>query len=128
MEFDHIGVAVEDAAAFASLYGDVFGLEVVHEESFGGMNVVFLDVGGTDVEALEPVESDTAVGKFLAANGQGMHHVAFAVDDIEAALADAREAGAELIDDEPRPGAWGHTVAFLHPKSTGGVLVEFVEH
>lgn len=128
MNVDHIGIATKDLEQFTSLYGDVFGLEVAHEEEFGGMAVAFLDVGGSYLELLEPIDEGTAIGSYLEQNGPGMHHVAFAVDDIDAALADARAAGAATIDDEPRPGAWGHTVAFLHPKSTGGVLVEFVEH
>ncbi|MFW5924109.1 MAG: methylmalonyl-CoA epimerase [archaeon] len=128
MHLDHIGIATDDVEAFTTLYGDLFGFEVVHEETFGGMVVAFLDVDGVFLEALEPVDDGTAIGSYLEQNGPGMHHVAFAVEDVDAALTAAREAGAETIDEEPRPGAWGHTVAFLHPKSTGGVLVEFVEH
>lgn len=128
MHVDHIGIAVEDADAFTELYESVFGLEVVHEEVFGGMNVAFIDADGVFLEALEPVDEGTAIGDFLDRNGQGIHHVAFAVESVDDALEAARDAGADAIDDGPRPGAWGHTVAFLHPKSTGGVLVEFVEH
>ncbi|MGM0397429.1 MAG: methylmalonyl-CoA epimerase [Halobacteriota archaeon] len=128
MHVDHIGIAVEDVDAFAELYSSILGLEIVHQEEFGGMTVAFLDADGVSLEVLEPIEAGTAIGDYLDQNGPGMHHVAFAVPDIEKALENARAAGAALIDDEPRPGAWGHTVAFLHPKSTGGVLVEFVEH
>ena len=128
MHVDHIGIATDDADAFAKLYGEVFGLDVAHEETFGGMRVVFLEADGVYLEALEPVDETTTIADYLDENGPGMHHLAFEVESVDAALQDARAAGAETIDDEPRPGAWGHTVAFLHPKSTGGVLVEFVEH
>jgi methylmalonyl-CoA/ethylmalonyl-CoA epimerase len=78
-------------------------------------------------ELLEPQEEGT-IARYLERNGPGMHHVAFVTEDLGAALDHARDLGIDLVDEEPRPGAWGHTVAFLHPKSTGGVLVEFVEH
>ncbi|WP_435345129.1 methylmalonyl-CoA epimerase [Haloarchaeobius sp. HRN-SO-5] len=128
MEFDHAGVATDDATAMAELYRDLFGLDVAHEEEFDGMHVVFLDVGGGYFELLEPLEEDGAVARFLANRGPGIHHLALATDDVAAALDVAREHDVRLIDEEPRPGAWGHEVAFLHPKDTGGVLVEFVQH
>lgn len=128
MQIDHIGIATDDLDSVVELYGSVFGLDVAHTEEFEGMEVGFLDVDGVYLELLEPVERGTAIGDFLERNGPGIHHVAFAVEDVEAALSAARDAGAEAIDDEPRPGAWGHSVAFLHPRSTAGVLVEFVEH
>ncbi|UWG47387.1 Lactoylglutathione lyase or related enzyme [Halanaeroarchaeum sp. HSR-CO] len=128
MHVDHIGIAVEDVDAFTELYASLFDLQVAHEEEFDGLSVAFLDADGVYLEILEPLEDGTAIGDFLDRNGPGMHHVAFTVEDIENALENARAAGAALIDDVPRPGAWGHTVAFLHPKSMGGVLVEFVEH
>ena len=127
MNFDHAGIATEDAGALAALYADLFDAPVVHEEEFEGMAVVFLDCGNSYFELLEPLE-DGAVARYLDDNGPGIHHLALATDDIAAALDRVREHGVECIDDEPRPGAWGHDVAFLHPKSTGGVLVEFVEH
>jgi methylmalonyl-CoA/ethylmalonyl-CoA epimerase len=125
--FDHVGIATQDAAATGGLFGDLLGAPVVHEETFEGMSVVFLDVGGGHLELLEPVE-DGPVARFLGSRGPGVHHVAFRVEDVTAALAAAREAGIELVDEVPRPGAWGHEVAFLHPDSTDGVLVEFLEH
>ncbi len=127
MHFDHAGVATDDAATLAELFSDLFGLEIAHEEEFDGMRVVFLDTGNGYVELLEPLEDGT-IARYLENNGSGIHHLALATDDIEGALERARELGVELVDEEPRPGAWGHTVAFLHPKSTGGILVEFVEH
>jgi methylmalonyl-CoA/ethylmalonyl-CoA epimerase len=128
MEFDHVGIATDDAGALAELFESLLGTPVAHEETFDGMRVVFLDCGEGYLELLEPLEDEGAVAGFLDRNGPGLHHVALATDDIEAALDDARDLGIDLVDDEPRPGAWGHEVAFLHPKSTGGVLVEFVEH
>ena len=127
MHIDHVGIATEDAADLADLYADLFDAPVAHEEEFDGLKVVFLAFGDSYFELLEPLEDGT-VSRYLDANGPGIHHVALEADDIEAALATARDHGVELIDEEPRPGAWGHDVAFLHPKSTGGVLVEFVEH
>ncbi len=127
MHFDHAGVATDDAATLAELFSDLFGLEIAHEEEFDGMRVVFLDTGNGYVELLEPL-GDGTIARYLENNGSGIHHLALATDDIEGALERARELGVELVDEEPRPGAWGHTVAFLHPKSTGGILVEFVEH
>jgi methylmalonyl-CoA/ethylmalonyl-CoA epimerase len=129
MEFDHMGVATTDAKALAALFGDLFDVTVAHEEEFEGMHVVFLELGDGYFELLEPdSESEDAIARYIDRHGPGIHHVALRTDDIDGALAHAREVGVELVDDEPRPGAWGHDVAFLHPKSTGGVLVEFVQH
>ncbi|MFC6732082.1 methylmalonyl-CoA epimerase [Haladaptatus sp. DYSN1] len=127
MEFDHAGIATDDADALIDLYGDLFSMPAVHEEEFGGLRVVFLDCGNGYFELLEPIEDGT-VSRYLENNGPGIHHLAVATDDIEAALDHARDMGIELIDEESRPGAWGHDVAFLHPKSTGGILMEFVQH
>jgi methylmalonyl-CoA/ethylmalonyl-CoA epimerase len=128
MTVDHAGVATDDAGALADQYETLLGCERVHEETFDGMDVVFLDFGNAYFELLEPLESEGAIARYLDSNGPGIHHLAVATDDIEATLATARECGVELIDEEPRPGAWGHDVAFLHPKSTGGILLEFVQH
>ena len=128
MRLDHAGIATDDAAGLAALYTDLLDCEVAHEEEFDGMAVVFLDVGGSYLELLEPLDDDGAIASYLDRDGPGVHHVALATDDIGGALARARGLGVEPIDDEPRPGAWGHDVAFLHPRDTGGVLVEFVEH
>ena len=127
MHFDHAGIATDDARDLAELYGDLFGFEVAHEETFDGMRVVFLDCGDGYLELLEPIE-EGPISKYLDSNGPGVHHLAFATDDAEGALETARDHGVRLIDEEPRPGAWGHDVAFLHPKDTGGILIEFVEH
>jgi methylmalonyl-CoA/ethylmalonyl-CoA epimerase len=126
-EFDHLGIATTDAAGLSALFETLFDAPVAHEEEFDGMTVRFLELGDGYFELLEPHE-EGAVSRYLEKNGPGVHHVAVRTDDVEAALETAREAGVDLIDEEPRPGAWGHEVAFLHPGSTGGVLVEFVQH
>ena len=127
MRFDHAGVATENAESLAFRYEDIFGCEIAHEERFGDLKVIFLGLENGYFELLEPREEGT-IAEYLENHGPGLHHVALATDDIEAALDDAVDAGVDLVDEEPRPGAWGHEVAFLHPESTGGVLVEFVEH
>ena len=126
---DHIGVAVEDLDAGLELYGKSFEMELAHRETVEsqGVEAVLLDVGEGHIELLRPLGPDTAVGKFLARKGPGLHHVAYAVKDIDAALARLAAAGLELIDSEPRIGICDSRVAFLHPRSTGGVLTEIVE-
>jgi methylmalonyl-CoA/ethylmalonyl-CoA epimerase len=128
MVIDHVGIATDDLDDLSELYTELFGAEIAHTETFDGMNVEFLAVGDAYFELLEPLESTGAIASYLDGNGPGLHHVAVATDDIEAALAGAAEMGVDLIDEEPREGAWGHDVAFMHPKSTGGILFEFVEH
>jgi methylmalonyl-CoA/ethylmalonyl-CoA epimerase len=126
---DHIGVAVEDIDAAIELYRDSFGMELAHRETVEsqGVEAVLLDVGDGHVELLAPLGPDTPVGRYLAKNGAGLHHVAYAVEDIDAALEKIAAAGIQLIDSEPRVGIRDSRVAFLHPRSTGGVLTEIVE-
>jgi methylmalonyl-CoA/ethylmalonyl-CoA epimerase len=126
---DHVGVAVEDLDSALALYEGTFGMSVAHRETVSdqGVEAVLLDVGDGHVELLRPLGEDTAVGRFLARRGPGLHHVAYRVDDIDAALAQLREQGVELIDSEPRTGIRASRVAFLHPRATGGVLTEIVE-
>ena len=126
---DHIGVATEDLDASLALYERSLGMPVAHRETVEsqGVEAVLLDVGEGHVELLRPLGSDTPVGRFLAKNGPGLHHVAYAVSDIERALGLFKESGIELIDNEPRVGIRDSRVAFLHPRSTGGVLTEIVE-
>jgi methylmalonyl-CoA/ethylmalonyl-CoA epimerase len=126
---DHIGVAVEDLDGALALYGDTFGMTVAHREVVEqqGVEAVLLDVGENHVELLRPLADDTPVGKFLAKRGPGLHHVAYQVTDIEAALASLRDAGVRLLDETPRTGIRNSRVAFLHPKSSGGVLTEIVQ-
>jgi methylmalonyl-CoA/ethylmalonyl-CoA epimerase len=129
MRFDHAGIATDDAVALVDLYGGLFDAPVAHEETFGELSVTFLDLGNGYFELLEPTpDADGPIAEYLDRSGSGIHHVALETDDIEAALDVAREADVALIDEEPRQGAWGHDVAFLHPSATGGVLVEYVEH
>jgi methylmalonyl-CoA/ethylmalonyl-CoA epimerase len=130
MEFDHAGVATDDAAETAALFADLVDAENVHEETDEdrGMRFVFLDLGNGYIEVIEPLDDRSTIADYVEEEGSGLHHVAFATDDAAAALERARDAGVETIDDEPRPGAWGHDIAFLHPRDTAGVLVEFVEH
>ena len=126
---DHIGVAVEDIDAAIELYRDGFGMELAHRETVEsqGVEAVLLDVGEGHVELLAPLGPETPVGRFMAKNGAGLHHVAYAVDDIDATLEQISAAGLRLIDPEPRVGIRDSRVAFLHPRSTGGVLTEIVE-
>jgi methylmalonyl-CoA/ethylmalonyl-CoA epimerase len=126
---DHIGVAVEDLDAAIDLYGGSFDMKEQRRETIEeqGVEAVLLEVGEGHVELLRPLSPDTNVGKFIERHGPGMHHVAYATDDIDQTLGAIREAGLRLIDEEPRIGIGGARIAFLHPKSTGGVLTELVE-
>lgn len=126
---DHVGVAVEDLDSAIALYEESFQMELAHRETVEeqGVEAVLLDVGDGHVELLAPLGPDTAVGKFLAKKGPGLHHVAYAVEDIDATLEAVKAAGLELIDQEARTGIRSSRVAFLHPRSTGGVLTELVE-
>ena len=126
---DHTGVAVDDLDAAIKLYEEVLGMPLVHRETVAeqGVEAVLLDVGDGHVELLSPLGEDTPVGRFLARKGPGLHHVAYAVEDIEATLEQLSAAGIELIDAKPRVGIRGSHVAFLHPRSTGGVLTEIVQ-
>ena len=127
---DHIGVAVHDLDAAIELHVSAYGMELVHRETVEsqGVEAVLLDVGENHVELLSPLGEETPVGKFLAKRGPGLHHVAYQVDDIEAALADLARRGARLVDTTPRPGLMaGWRIAFIHPNSASGVLTELVE-
>jgi methylmalonyl-CoA epimerase len=126
---DHVGVAVEDLEAAIKLYRDALGMPLVHQETVEeqGVEAVLLDVGDSHIELLAPLAPDTAVGKFLARRGPGLHHVAYRVESIEQALEQLRAAGLRLIDERPRVGIRGSQVAFVHPASTGGTLIELVQ-
>jgi methylmalonyl-CoA/ethylmalonyl-CoA epimerase len=126
---DHIGVAVEEIEPAIALYRDTLELDVAHREVVEeqGVEAVLLDVGENHVELLAPLHADTPVGKFLARQGPGLHHVAYQVTDIDAALERCREAGLRMIDEQPRTGIRNSRVAFVHPRSTGGVLTEIVQ-
>ena len=126
---DHVGIAVEDIDAALSVYRDSLGLPLVHRETVAeqGVDAALLDVGDSHVELLAPLSPETTVGKFLARQGPGLHHVAYRVGDIEGALSELREAGVRMIDERARTGIRGSRVAFVHPGSTGGVLTELVQ-
>jgi methylmalonyl-CoA/ethylmalonyl-CoA epimerase len=126
---DHIGVAVEDLDQAVALYRDRLGMREQHRETVEdqGVEAVLLEIGEGHVELLSPLGTDTAVGRFLEKRGPGVHHVAYRTDDIESALESARSVGLILIDEQPRIGIGNSRVAFVHPKSTGGVLTEIVE-
>ena len=126
---DHIGVAVEDLDSAVELYTRSFQMREQHRETVEeqGVEAVLLEVGDGHVELIKPLGPDTGVGKFIAKNGPGLHHVAYATDDIDSTLNAVRDAGLRLIDEQPRTGIQGSRVAFLHPRSTGGVLTELVE-
>jgi methylmalonyl-CoA/ethylmalonyl-CoA epimerase len=126
---DHIGVATEDLDGAIALYEGTLGMPVAHRETVEsqGVEAVLLDVGEGHVELLRPLGPETPVGKYLESKGPGLHHVAYAVEDIEGVLSKLKEAGIELIDSEPRVGIRDSRVAFVHPRSTGGVLTEIVE-
>jgi methylmalonyl-CoA/ethylmalonyl-CoA epimerase len=130
MKIEHIGIATRAIADSLEFWRDALGLEVVHTEVVEeqGVRVAMLPVGEPRIELLEPIGADSPVARFLDKRGAGIHHIAVRVDDIRAALALLKEKGARLIDEAPRTGAGGCLVAFVHPSTSGGVLLELVEH
>ena len=129
MKIDHIGIATRQLKEATALWQDALGLEVDSMEDVGeqGVRIAILPIGETHIELLEPLTPDSPVGKFLDKRGPGIHHIAIRVDDIRAALEQLKERGARLIDETPRIGAGGCLVAFIHPSSTNGVLLELVQ-
>jgi methylmalonyl-CoA epimerase len=123
----HLGIAVTDLDAALAFYTNVLGVACRGPEYVDGARIVHLDFGESEVELLEPATSDSPIGRFLAKRGPGLHHVCYRVPDLDAALAACRELGYTLIDDAPRAGASGSRIAFLHPKSTHGTLIELTE-
>jgi methylmalonyl-CoA/ethylmalonyl-CoA epimerase len=126
---DHVGVAVSDLKRASTLYEGIFGMPVVHRETIEsqGVEAALVEIGEGHVELLRPLGPETVIGRFIEKRGEGLHHVAYRVKDIDATLASLGEAGVELIDAEARIGIRGSRVAFLHPRATGGVLTELVE-
>ena len=126
---DHVGIAVADLEAAIAVHEATYGMPLVHRETVEsqGVEAVLLDVGESHVELLRPLAEDTPVGRFLARRGPGLHHVAYGVDDIEAALRALKAEGVRLIDEEPRTGIRGTRVAFLHPAASASVLTELVQ-
>ncbi|HZK77989.1 MAG TPA: methylmalonyl-CoA epimerase [Gemmatimonadaceae bacterium] len=124
----HIGIAVKSIAASIPFLTDVLGLEQAEIDDSDGARIAAVVAGESLVELLEPAGDDTPVGKFIARRGPGIHHICFSVDDLDATLEKCRQAGIRLIDETPRLGAEGKRIAFLHPSSTEGILVELSEH
>ena len=126
---DHVGIAVEELDPAIELYQDRLGMKLVHRETVAeqGVEAVLLDVGDSHIELLKPLGPDTAVGKFLARRGPGLHHVAYRVEDVALTLRELSSAGLRLLDVQPRTGIRNSRVAFIHPASTGGVLTEIVQ-
>jgi methylmalonyl-CoA/ethylmalonyl-CoA epimerase len=126
---DHIGIAVKSLEAALPFYTDVLGLPLLRIEEVDSqkVKVAFIQAGETKLELLEPVSSESAVAKFIEKRGEGIHHVALGVESIEARISEMKEKGIRMIDEEPRPGAGGAQIAFMHPKSASGVLVELCE-
>ena len=126
---DHIGIAVQDISDALKFFQDALGVKLdrVESEEGGRTKVAFLPVGSSDVELVEPQDADSGLAKFLAKRGEGVHHICFEVDDIDAALTRLKEKGAQLIDETPRVNAQGMRYAFIHPKSAHGVLIELYQ-
>jgi len=120
----HVGVAVTSVTEALSFYRDVLGVEPHAPETADGAIIVSLPFGGPEVELLEPSAPDSPIAKFLAKRGPGIHHICYEVEDLDAALTRCREAGYRLVDEVPRTGAHGRRIAFVHPKATGGILLE----
>ena len=123
----HVGIAVEDLDSALAFYRDVLGLEPHEPEMADGATIVSLPFGDSEVELLHSRDPESPVAKFLARRGPGIHHICYRVPDIEAALAACRNAGYRLVDETPRIGAGGRRIAFVHPRSTGGILLELTE-
>jgi methylmalonyl-CoA epimerase len=123
----HIGLAVRSVDALLPFYRDVLGMDVVPLDDADGARIAGVAAGDALVELLEPALDDSPIGKFIAKRGPGIHHVCFIVEDLEGTLERCRHAGIRLIDEMPRLGAEGKHIAFLHPSSTGGVLIELTE-
>src|SRR5882757_6001533 len=130
MKIDHIGIATNGIEEAAAAYRDALGIQITETEEVSGqkVRVAMLPIGESRIELLEATSADSPIARFLEKRGPGIHHIAVRVDDIHVALAELKQKGARLIDEEPRTGAGGCLVAFVHPSSTGGVLLELVEY
>ena len=126
-QIDHIGIAVKDLAAAKGFYEEKLGASIGEEETVGDMRIAFVPVGEVNIELIEPTAEDGVIGKFISKRGEGFHHIAYKVEDIDDTLKALKEAGVRLVDEVPRSGAGGKRVAFVHPKETQGVLTEIVE-
>jgi methylmalonyl-CoA/ethylmalonyl-CoA epimerase len=124
----HIGIAVEALVETLPFFRDILGLPEVPLDDADGSNIVGLSAGESLIELLEAEDAESPIGRFIAKRGPGIHHICFAVDDLDATLERCRVAGIQLIDEQPRVGAEGKRIAFLHPRSTAGVLIELSDH
>jgi methylmalonyl-CoA/ethylmalonyl-CoA epimerase len=129
LNLDHVGIAVTDLDAALAGYKERYGVEPLYREvvEAQGVEEAMIPVGGSYIQLLQPLRPDTPVGRFLEKRGEGLHHIAFMVASIDIALDHMREQGARLIDEEPRPGGRGASIAFVHPADLGGTLIELVE-
>jgi len=129
LKIDHLGVAIKSLQTAEKFWTDALGLVCEGSETVAeqGVTTAFFPVGDSEVELLQPAAADSPVAKFIENRGEGIHHIAFRVENIEAALAELKKKGVRLIDETPRIGAGGAKIAFLHPKATSGVLVELCE-
>ncbi len=130
MKIDHIGIAVKALAEAARSYEENFGLKISSMDQVDeqGVRLAMLDIGESRLELLEPTRPDSPIGKFLSKRGEGLHHIAIQVENLESVLTRLKRAGVRLIDEQPRNGAHNTKVAFIHPSSTHGVLMELVQH
>ncbi|HEU4748677.1 MAG TPA: methylmalonyl-CoA epimerase [Gemmatimonadaceae bacterium] len=128
VRISHVGIAVEALARSLPFFRDILGLTEVELDDADGARIAGFDAGGSLVELLEAADADSPIGRFVAKRGAGLHHICFSVDDLDGTLERCRRAGIQLIDDVPRVGAEGKRIAFLHPRSTGGVLIELSDH
>ncbi len=129
-KIDHLGIAVANLENSLNIFKNILGMECTGEEVVEEQNVkvAFLPVGESELELLESTSPDGSIAKFIEKKGEGIHHIAFEVDDLEAKLEELEKEGVRLIDKKPRYGAGGARIAFLHPKSTNGILIELCEH
>ena len=123
----HVGIAVADLDVALAFYRDVLGVEPHPPEVVDGAKILALPFGDSEIELLAPVKEDSPIGRFLARRGPGIHHICYRVPDLEAAIQACRSAGYRLVDEVPRTGAGGRRIVFLHPKTTGGILLELTD-
>jgi methylmalonyl-CoA/ethylmalonyl-CoA epimerase len=124
----HIGIGVADTELASQFYTEKLGLPLNHRETLGELKISFIPLGATNLELVQSTTPEGVMSKFIDKRGEGMHHIAYEVENIEEALAELKEKGVRLIDEKPRPGAHGALVAFIHPKETNGVLTELCEY
>lgn len=128
-KIDHIAIAVEDVSAAASFFKKAFGIETSHTEDVPqqGVRIAFINVGGVHIELIQPLDESSRLNNFLSKRGAGLHHIAFAVSDLEKSLSALKKSGVRLIDEEPRKGAGNKKIAFVYPSKTTGLLIELCE-